>query len=1688
MDGKTNTEMFKERTPNIGKPVFPLAVFAPALMRQKFTISSMGAFPKLFLPALFIMVVGLSSLEAQTLHATFTGSYGYTVIGNSETVDDWGSNFQQPTSAYLGLPGGTTVKAAYLYWATSGVNDPAVTLNGNTVNYQEGWWGSYVNGQPHTFYGYFADVTSLVGGSGNYTVDNLDWSNSWPYTASYTAFGNWSLVVVYEGASLPAKSLSVYKNWYLQWPSNVSHTFAGFQSSCSSSGKVTLIVHEGDGYKGEYLYVNGQYVGDNTLSGSTAANLDIDTYNVNLSSGQTSLGVSVTAYVQAGGAVEFLVVYGAVVETDASPVITSHPSPLSLCQGAPFGTMSVSAAGPGLTYQWWWSADNSNWNLAGNPGSTSPTITINNYNTPRYYRVVVTNASGCSTVSNSAAYTVFPTPSITSQPTGSTICTGGTATLSVGATGGTPSLGYQWQSSSDNVTFNNIAGATSSSYTTAALAATTYYRAVVSASGSGCGNVTSNSATVTVAAGPLANAGADVSICSGSSTTLTASGGTSYSWSNGLGSGATKTVTQVSTTTYTVTVTDVNGCTATDQVTVTVSGPCSEICDNGADDDGDGLIDCADPDCANFLNINTNVTSLSICVGESSTISASASGGAGPYTYIWDNGLGNGISHNISPNMTTTYTVTVTSGGGCTSTAQVTVVVNFCSEDCTDGIDNDGDGLVDCDDPGCGLGGSTNKIDAGCGVSNGSITITATGGSGSYEYSSNNTTWSSSNTFTNLAPGSYVFYARNANSECPRTFPFTIDQLCEICTDGIDNDGDGLIDCTDSDCSPTSSAGNSKSICNGTSTTLTAIASGGTSPYSFAWSNGLGSGASKTVTPASTTVYTVTVTSATGCSSTASVTVTVTACGENCIDGVDNDGDGLIDCADPDCSVTGAPVLVDDVFTSCPGVTYGNVVSMNDGNLQNPIFSITSPTTKGTIQINNFGVFTYDPNTNACTVDNFTYQVCNQTTGCCATATATINIGDTQPPVMLNVPADLTISCDDEIPVPPIIFALDACPGIYVSLEEADDFANSGTCGTYTITRTWTATDLCGNSSSDSQLVVVQDEVKPELFRLYTLPNGKKMAAGIAKNTSHLWKYVKFPVHFNTPPVVLATLTSSNDASAASVQVRYVSKSGFEVRLMEEEGSDRLHGKESVSWTAIEKGSSTGASQILVDIIPSVNQTEKSQSYAMPFTAPPAFIAQPQTTNEEDAVTIRTNSETSAGVKFFLQEEQSKGTEINHMDENIGYIALLGDSYLTDSTGIFFGESGKATVDHNWKTISLANRYTKPVVIFGGVPSANLQAANVRVRNVTPNSFEVRVQEWDYLDGLHPDEELGYIVVEGSIPLEQDLYCFNETAKLQPGVNLFAIDNCDDQVAFGYTESETMIAEGLQTSRAWVAVDDCGNVILASRNDTCRVAAVRLKALLSGALIGTQPGSPMRDDLRSHQYLPELEPYSDMQGFQHKSKGGGETASQSIFHVLGNNAVTDWVFLEIRDAADPKTVLATTSALVQRDGDVISADGGETIIFPTQPEGDYVVSIRHRNHLGMATADPWFLTTDGPPLVDFNSPSLGVRGGSVAGKTTGSGGKSLWAGDINGDRRAIYQGPNNDIFALFSQVVANPDNTENLANYIVTGYNRPDVNLDGKTIYQGPMNDRAFLLLNSVLSHPLNTGYLANFIAIEHLP
>ncbi len=336
-------------------------------------------------------------------------------------------------------------------------------------------------------------------------------------------------------------------------------------------------------------------------------------------------------------------------------------------------------------------------------------------------------------------------------------------------------------------------------------------------------------------------------------------------------------------------------------------------------------------------------------------------------------------------------------------------------------------------------------------------------------------------------------------------------------------------------------------------------------------------------------------------------------------------------------------------------------------------------------------------------------------------------------------------------------------------------------------------------------------------------------------------------------------------------------------------------------------------------------------------------------------------------------------------------------------------------------------------------------------------------------------------------------------------------------------------------------LDPCDPIL----SPTCIGVVLDVRVKLQGAMVGLQPvggvASPMRDDLRKQDIIPLKEPYSDMKvktlGIEQEAAfihvpdhiGGDFVAGEeeisaaeksAILGDLGDNSVVDWVFVELRSGIQLDSIIATRSALLQRDGDVRDvvpqetnpalrtkyhdADGFTYLRFDSTLAGEYYVSVRHRNHLGVMTNEAGLLS---PKLtvidfIDKEMNALGVHpmkifatsssrdeNGTITYADTLE--QQMWAGDLNSDGKAIYQGGQNDINEMFVNVISlQPLQAGELPldNYILSGYKRSDYNLDGNTIYQGPGNDRQMLIFNSILAFPDNQKLLANYVILEQLP
>jgi gliding motility-associated-like protein len=238
------------------------------------------------------------------------------------------------------------------------------------------------------------------------------------------------------------------------------------------------------------------------------------------------------------------------------------------------------------------------------------------------YTVTGTSGPGC-IATDQVTVTVNALPIVNAGPD-QALCIGSTATLS-----GSGAATYTWNNGVTNATA--FSPALTNTYT------------VTGTDANGC--INTDQVVITVNAIPLVDAGVDQAICSGNSTTLFGAmplsiGGSTYTWNNGVTNGVA--FNPAATNTYTVTGTDVNGCTNTDQIVVTV----------------------------NSLPVVNAGIDQTLCQGNLVTLTAT-----GASTYSWNNGVNQGVSF-LPVVGTATYTVTGTSGAGCIATDQVVLTVN----------------------------------------------------------------------------------------------------------------------------------------------------------------------------------------------------------------------------------------------------------------------------------------------------------------------------------------------------------------------------------------------------------------------------------------------------------------------------------------------------------------------------------------------------------------------------------------------------------------------------------------------------------------------------------------------------------------------------------------------------------------------------------------------------------------------------------------------------------------------------------------------------------------------------------------------------------------------------------------------------------------------------------------------------
>lgn len=526
------------------------------------------------------------------------------------------------------------------------------------------------------------------------------------------------------------------------------------------------------------------------------------------------------------------------------------------CAGEANGSATITTTGgtPAYTYAW--------------TGGGAATATRSNLAAGTYI-VTVTDQIGCS----DTAKVVVTQPNaltVTIADTGITCSNYNNGKLGATVTGGTPAYTSTWNDNTTNLYRTNLIPGT-------------YTLNVVDSKG--C--TASASKTLTnPAALQVTVAKTDITCGSSNNGTATATttGGTrpfTYVWS---GSASTDSfATGLVANSYTVNVTDAKGCSAAGSATIAqsaslaVTGVTTDVACNGA---STGAIDVSVlggtapygyswTNAASTAQDRTNliagtygvtVTDNGGCTGTQTftltqpatavavngtatnagchgsatgAIDITATGGTPTYTYNW----GSSTSEDLTAITAGNYTITVTDSKGCTATKAFTITQGD-SITITAVVTN-----VKC------FGGAT-----------GGINVTVTGGTPTYTYS-----WGATTTEdrTNIAQGAYSITVTDSKS-CTKVASFTVIQPASL----------------------VANAGTAVSIPTGTSTTLGAAqtATGGTAPYSYAWTPASNLDDAADPRPVASnvtanTTYSVVVTDDNGCTATSSVLVEVTPLG-----------------------------------------------------------------------------------------------------------------------------------------------------------------------------------------------------------------------------------------------------------------------------------------------------------------------------------------------------------------------------------------------------------------------------------------------------------------------------------------------------------------------------------------------------------------------------------------------------------------------------------------------------------------------------------------------------------------------------------------------------------------------------------------------------------------------------------------
>ncbi len=237
----------------------------------------------------------------------------------------------------------------------------------------------------------------------------------------------------------------------------------------------------------------------------------------------------------------------------------------------------------------------------------------------------------------------------------------------------------------------------------------------------------------------------------------------------------------------------------------------------------------------------------------------------------------------------------------------------------------------------------------------------------------------------------------------------------------------------------------------------------------------------------------------------------------------------------------------------------------------------------------------------------------------------------------------------------------------------------------------------------------------------------------------------KYATLFPTPPLLLAEMQSTDGPDTAVLRVSANSVAGTTLLLQEEQSrdSEQYHTTETAGMIAVST------------IDPAADPDGDGLSTA----------EETATYHTHPGLADSDNDGMADGREVTYWQDQ--GTSWNADPDGDGLVNLLdpdadGDG-IPDGTEVAAGtdpgdpasgqefptiDAGEIELDHNWIHVELSTPFTRPVIVARLVSRNGWDPSVLRITNVTPTGFDIRLQEYDYLDGSHFRERVNYLVME----------------------------------------------------------------------------------------------------------------------------------------------------------------------------------------------------------------------------------------------------------------------------------------------------------------------------------------------------